>query len=263
MLLLIVNGCTVILETVILHGSVYIALGGFFCFLQSVVVQFIIEAILKVVVSGNQIATLRLCRFGADFVLIFYNRRISGITLFIFLMVELYLFFACISQIVKIQIFQFTMNQLFQRLILSGLKENVMQITLDTKIHQICVCLNANFFICDRRMTNTNRRKVTKVSVASELSLTIIVNQFLRQLQLCIDFFFCGFDCLSLGFFFGSEIATFLHQRINSLRHLCPGHLHIVTAALVITDTLGIVILTAMGCTGTGMGMTTCAKFLF
>ena len=55
MLLLIVNGSTVILEPVILHGSVYIALGSFFRFLQGVVVQFIIKAVFKVMVSGNQI----------------------------------------------------------------------------------------------------------------------------------------------------------------------------------------------------------------
>ena len=55
MLMLIVNGSTVILEPVILHGSVYIALGSFFRFFQSVVVQFIIEAVFKVMVSGNQI----------------------------------------------------------------------------------------------------------------------------------------------------------------------------------------------------------------
>ena len=55
MLMLIVNGSTVILEPVILHSSVYIALGSFFCFLQSVVVQFVIETIFKVMVSGDQI----------------------------------------------------------------------------------------------------------------------------------------------------------------------------------------------------------------
>ena len=56
MLLLIVNGSTIVLESVILHGSVHIALGSFFRFLQSVVVQFIIEAVFKVMVGGNQIA---------------------------------------------------------------------------------------------------------------------------------------------------------------------------------------------------------------
>ena len=55
MLLLIVNGSTIVLESVMLHGSVYIALGSFFCFLQSVVVQFVIETIFKVMVSGDQI----------------------------------------------------------------------------------------------------------------------------------------------------------------------------------------------------------------
>ena len=67
-----------------------------------------------------------------------------------------------------------------------------------------------------------------------------------------------SFDCLSLGFFFRGEIATFLHQGINSLCHLRPRHLHIIAAAFVITDTLGIVIFTAVRCTGTGMGMTAC-----
>ena len=61
MLLLIVNGSTIVLESVILHGSVYIALGSFFRFLQSVVVQLIIEAVFKVMVDGNQIATLLFC----------------------------------------------------------------------------------------------------------------------------------------------------------------------------------------------------------
>ena len=56
MLLLIVNGSTIVLEPIILHSSVHIALGSFFRFLQSVVVQFIIEAIFKVMVGGNQIA---------------------------------------------------------------------------------------------------------------------------------------------------------------------------------------------------------------
>ena len=56
MLLLIVNGSTIVLESVILHGSVHIALGSFFRFLQSVVVQFIIEAVFKVMIGGNQIA---------------------------------------------------------------------------------------------------------------------------------------------------------------------------------------------------------------
>ena len=55
MLLLIVNGSTIILEPVILHGSVYIALGSFFRFFQSVVVQFIIEAVFKVMIGSNQI----------------------------------------------------------------------------------------------------------------------------------------------------------------------------------------------------------------
>ena len=50
MLLLIVNGSTIVLESVILHGSVHIALGSFFRFFQSVVVQFIIEAVFKVMV---------------------------------------------------------------------------------------------------------------------------------------------------------------------------------------------------------------------
>ena len=71
MLLLIVNGSTVILEPIILHGSVYIALGSFFRFFQSIVVQFIIEAVFKVMISGNQITTFRLCCFGADFALNF------------------------------------------------------------------------------------------------------------------------------------------------------------------------------------------------
>ena len=53
MLLLIVNGSTIVLESVILHGSVHIALGSFFRFFQSVVVQFIIEAVFKVMVGGN------------------------------------------------------------------------------------------------------------------------------------------------------------------------------------------------------------------
>ena len=56
MLLLIVNGSTIVLEPIILHSSVHIALGSFFRFLQSVVVQLIIEAVFKVMVGGNQIA---------------------------------------------------------------------------------------------------------------------------------------------------------------------------------------------------------------
>ena len=55
MLLLIVNGSTIVLESIMLHGSVYIALGSFFRFLQSVVVQFVIKAVFKVMVCGNQI----------------------------------------------------------------------------------------------------------------------------------------------------------------------------------------------------------------
>lgn len=47
---LIVNGSTVILESILLHGSTYISLGSFFRFLQGVVVQFIIETILKVMI---------------------------------------------------------------------------------------------------------------------------------------------------------------------------------------------------------------------
>ena len=71
-----------------------------------------------------------------------------------------------------------------------------------------------------------------------------------------------NFDCLSLGFFLRGKIATFLHQRINSLCNLCPGHLHIVAAAFLITNALGIVILPTMGCTGTGMGMTARAELV-
>ena len=70
MLLLIVNGSTIVLESVVLHGSVHIALGGFFRFLQSVVVQFIIEAVFKVMVGGNQIAALLFC-FRDNFVWMF------------------------------------------------------------------------------------------------------------------------------------------------------------------------------------------------
>ena len=47
---------TIQMASVILHGSVHIALGSFFRFFQSVVVQFIIEAVFKVMVGGNQIA---------------------------------------------------------------------------------------------------------------------------------------------------------------------------------------------------------------
>ena len=70
MLLLIVNGSTIVLESVILHGSVHIALGSFFRFFQSVVVQFIIEAVFKVMVGGNQIAALLFC-FRDNFVWMF------------------------------------------------------------------------------------------------------------------------------------------------------------------------------------------------
>ena len=56
MLLLIVNGSTIVFETVRLHSSVYISLGGFFGFLQSVVVQLVIKAVFKMVISCNQIA---------------------------------------------------------------------------------------------------------------------------------------------------------------------------------------------------------------
>ena len=70
------------------------------------------------------------------------------------------------------------------------------------------------------------------------------------------------FDCLPLGFLLRSEKATFLHQSVNSLCHLCPGHLHLIAAAFGVANALGIVILTAVGCTGTGMGMTAGAVFM-
>ena len=92
MLLLIVNGSTVILEPVMLHSSVYIALGSFFGFLQSVVIQFIIKAVFKVMISGNQITTFRLCCFGADFALIFLcNGVFFGIGITPYRMVSLVL----------------------------------------------------------------------------------------------------------------------------------------------------------------------------
>lgn len=68
--------------------------------------------------------------------------------------------------------------------------------------------------------------------------------------------------CLPLGFFLRGEKATFFHQSVNSLRYLCPGHLHLITAAFGIEDALGIVILTTAGCTGTGMGMTSGSVFV-
>ena len=61
MLPLIVNGSAIVLEPIVLHSSVHIALGSFFRFLQSVVVQLIIEAVFKVMVGGNQIAALPFC----------------------------------------------------------------------------------------------------------------------------------------------------------------------------------------------------------
>ena len=185
------------------------------------------------------------------------------IAFFIFLMVISHLLITCVGQVIKVQIIQFYLNQLFQRFILSGFNQNVMQIAFNAKIYQIGVCLNTNFFICDSGVTDTNGSKIAEISTCTELSLTVIVNQFLCQFQFCVDFFFGSFDCPSFGFFLRSKITPFLHQRINSLCHLSPGHLHIIATTFVITDTLGIVILTTMGCTGTGMGMTTCAKLIF
>ena len=74
MLLLIVNGSTIVLEPIILHSSVHIAMGSFFRFLQSVVVQLIIEAVFKVMVGGNQIATLLFC-FRDNFARMFPRNR--------------------------------------------------------------------------------------------------------------------------------------------------------------------------------------------
>ena len=70
------------------------------------------------------------------------------------------------------------------------------------------------------------------------------------------------FDCLPLGFLLRGKKATFFHQSVNSLCHLCPGHLHLIAAAFGVANALGIVILTAVGCTGTGMGMTAGSVFM-
>ena len=70
------------------------------------------------------------------------------------------------------------------------------------------------------------------------------------------------FDCLPLSFFLRGKKATFFHQSVNSLCYLCPGHLHLIAAAFGVANALGIVILTAVGCTGTGMGMTAGAVFM-
>ena len=70
---LIVDCGTVILETIVFHGSVHISLGSFFCLLQGFVVQLVIEAVFKMMICRNQIAAFRLFRFGADFLLDFFG----------------------------------------------------------------------------------------------------------------------------------------------------------------------------------------------
>ena len=70
------------------------------------------------------------------------------------------------------------------------------------------------------------------------------------------------FDCLPLSFFLRGKKATFFHQSVNSLCHLCPGHLHLIAAAFGVANALGIVILTAVRRTGAGMGMTAGAVFV-
>ena len=70
------------------------------------------------------------------------------------------------------------------------------------------------------------------------------------------------FDCLPLSFFLRGKKATFFHQSVDSLCHLCPGHLHLIAAAFGVANALGIVILTTVSCTGTGMGMTSGSVFV-
>ena len=73
---------------------------------------------------------------------------------------------------------------------------------------------------------------------------------------------FSFFDSLSFRFFLWAEVASLSHQTVDSLHHLCPGHLQFIAATLGVSNTLGIVILTAVRCAGASMGMTTGSVFM-
>ena len=70
------------------------------------------------------------------------------------------------------------------------------------------------------------------------------------------------FDSLSFRFFLRAEVASLSHQTVDSLHHLRPGHLQFIAAALGVSNTLGIVILTAVRCAGASVGMTTGSVFM-
>ena len=53
--LLVVDGCTIICEAVAFHRTVHIALCGFFCFFQRLIVQFLIKAVFKVMICHDLI----------------------------------------------------------------------------------------------------------------------------------------------------------------------------------------------------------------
>ena len=73
---------------------------------------------------------------------------------------------------------------------------------------------------------------------------------------------FSFFDSLSFRFFLRAEVASLSYQTVDSLHHLRPGHLQFIATALGVSNTLGIVILTAVRCTRAGMGMTTGSVFM-
>ena len=299
MLLLIVNGCTVILEPVILHSSVYIALGSFFGFLQSVVIQFIIKAVFKVMISGNQITTFRLCCFGADFALNFLcNGAFFGIGITPYRMVSFVLrkhflesgTVLCTEDRIKqrgVSQLHFPVGDLLHK------KSGVVQIDriANLIIPHRCFLIRLCDIICGffRLYCFHRRHRLTdflKVVIGKPLIVEVFRNALMVYIvgsglfvpdgilailginhsETLIDIFqricFGIFDCLPLGFFLRGKKATFFHQSVDSLCHLCPGHLHLIAAAFGVANALGIVILTAVGCTGTCMGMTAGSIFM-
>ena len=59
------------------------------------------------------------------------------------------------------------------------------------------------------------------------------------------------------------KITLLLNQRINAIGNLCPGQLHLITAAFGVSNSFGIVIFTTARSTGKGMRVTTCPILIF
>ena len=62
---------------------------------------------------------------------------------------------------------------------------------------------------------------------------------------------------------FRRNITLLLNQRINAIGNLCPGQLHLITAAFGVSDSFGIVIFTTARSTGKRMRTTACPILIF